>query len=66
MKWYVTNEARSGELFMIISYPASPSRIIVILKTPQYIIENLKKEKKEKNAASEKTEEKESFFDQMQ
>ena len=29
MEWYVTNEARRAELFMIISYPASPSRIIV-------------------------------------
>ena len=28
---------------MIISYPASPSRIIVLLKTLRYIIENLKK-----------------------
>ena len=32
MKWYITNEARSAELVMIISYPASPSRIIVFLK----------------------------------
>ena len=31
---YITNEARSTELVMIISYPASPSRIIVLLKTP--------------------------------
>ena len=31
---YITNEARSAELVMIISYPASPSRIIVLLKTP--------------------------------
>ena len=31
---YITNEARSAELVMIIAYPASPSRIIVLLKTP--------------------------------
>ena len=31
---YITNEARSAELVMIISYPASPSTIIVLLKTP--------------------------------
>ena len=31
---YITNEARSTELVMIIAYPASPSRIIVLLKTP--------------------------------
>ena len=42
---------------MIISYPASPSRIIILLKTLRHIIENLKKKKmKERNAASEKTE----------
>ena len=55
MKWYITNEARSAELVMIISYPASPSRIIVLLKTLRHIIENLKK----------KSERKESFSDQM-
>ena len=37
---------------MIISYPASPSRIIVLLKTLRHIIDNLKKKKvKERNAA---------------
>ena len=48
---------------MIISYPASPSRIIVLLTTLQHIIEDLKKknEKNERNAAVEKTERKESF-----
>ena len=45
---------------MIISYPASPSRIIVLLKTLRHIIEDLKK-KNERNAAVEKTERKESF-----
>ena len=36
---------------MIISYPASPSRIIVLLKTLRHIIENLKKrsERKERS-----------------
>jgi len=33
-KWYITNEARSAELVMIISYPASPSRIIFFIKYP--------------------------------
>ena len=46
---------------MIISYPASPSRIIVSLKTPRHIIDNLKKKVKEMNAALEKTERKQSF-----
>ena len=30
----VANEARSAELAIIISYPTSTSRIIVLLKTP--------------------------------
>ena len=36
---------------MIISYPASPSRIIVLLKTLRHIFENLKKktERKERS-----------------
>ena len=51
---------------MIISYPARASRIIVSLKPLQHITENLKKQVKETNAALEKTERKESFFDQMQ
>ena len=48
---------------MIISYPASPSRIIVLLTTLRHIIEDLKKknEKNERNADVEKTERKESF-----
>ena len=62
----MTNEAYSAELAIIISYPASPSRIIVLLKTLRHITESLKKKMKEKNVASEKTERKESFFDQMQ
>ena len=40
---YITNETRSAELVMIISYPASPSRINVLLKTLRRIIDNLKK-----------------------
>ena len=66
MKCYITNEARRAELVMIISYPASPSRIIFLLKTLRHIIMNLKKKVKERNAALEKTERKESFFEQMQ
>ena len=48
MKWYITNEAPSAELIMIISYPASPSRIIVLLKTLRHIIDNLKKKSERK------------------
>ena len=51
---------------MIISYPASPSRIIVLLKTLRHMIENLKKKMKERKAALEKTERKQSSFDEMQ
>ena len=37
MRWYIANEARSAELAIIISYPASASGIIVLLKTrPKY------------------------------
>ena len=43
MKWYMTNVARSAELVVIISYPASPSRIIVLLKTLRHKTDNLKK-----------------------
>ena len=53
---YITNEARSAELVMIISYPASPSRIIVLLKTLRPRIENLnQKQMKERNVEKEKT-----------
>ena len=49
MKWYITNEARSSKLVMIISYPASPSRIMmVLLKTQGHIIDNLKKKSERK------------------
>ena len=57
----------SAEWVMIISYLASPSRVIVSLKPQLHIIENLDKLKrvKERNGASEKTEKKrESFVDQ--
>ena len=40
---------------MTISYPASPCRIIILLKTLQHIIENLKKKVKEMNTALEET-----------
>ena len=33
---------------MIISYPASPSRILVLLKTLRHIIENMKKKSERK------------------
>ena len=46
---------------MIISYPASPSRIIVLLKTLRHVTEKLKKKMEERNAALENTERKESF-----
>ena len=45
---YITNEARSTELVMIISYPASPISIIVVLKTLRHIIENLERKSKRK------------------
>ena len=51
---------------MIISYPASPNRIIVLLKALRHIIDNLKKKVKERKAALENTVRKESFFEQMQ
>ena len=52
---------------MIISYPASSSRVIVLLKTLRRIIGNLKEKKvKERNAALEKTVRRGSFFEQMQ
>ena len=54
MKRYITNKARSAELAIIISYPASPSRIIVLLKTLRHIIENLKKKKIEKGTYLER------------
>ena len=50
-----TNQARSAELVMTISYPASPIRIFVLLKILPNIVDNLKK-KKERKAALEKTE----------
>ena len=50
----------SAEWVMIISYLASPSRVIVSLKPQLHIMENLDKLKrvKERNGASEKTEKK--------
>ena len=43
-----TNQARSAELVMTISYPASPIRIFVLLKILPNIVDNLKKKKKGK------------------
>ena len=51
---------------MIISYPASPSRIIVLIKILRHIVENLKKKGEDRNAAIGKAEKKGSFVDQMQ
>ena len=40
---------RGAELVIIISYPASPRRIIVLLKNPtKYIVENIKEIKERK------------------
>ena len=62
MKLYITNEARSASLVMIISYPASPSRIIVLLKTLQHIIENLKKKGERKERSFTENRKKEIVF----
>ena len=62
MKWYITNEARSAELVMIISYPASPSRIIVLLKSLRHIIENLKKKRERKERSFRENRKKEIIF----
>ena len=51
-----SNQARSAELVMTISYPASPIRIFVLLKILPNIVENLKKKKRERKVALEKTE----------
>ena len=47
MKRYITNE----ELVMIISYPASPSRIVVLLRPLRHIIDNLKKKCERKESS---------------
>ena len=47
---------------MIISYPASPSRIIVLLKTLRHIIENLKKKSERKERSFRENREKEIIF----
>ena len=61
---YITNEARSAELVIIISYPASPSRIIVLLKTLRHIIESLKKKSERKERSCRESRRK--VVDQMQ
>ena len=43
---YNQRGARSAEFVMIISYPASPSRIIVLLKTLRHKVDKLKKKVK--------------------
>ena len=58
----MTNEARSAELVMIISYPASPSRIIVLLKTLRHIIEKLKKKSERKERSFRENRKKETIF----
>ena len=50
---------------MIISYPASPSRIIVLLKTLRRIIENLEKKCERKERSFRENRKKEIIFDQM-
>ena len=62
MKLYITNEARSAELVMIISFPASPSRIIVLLKTLRYIIQNLNKKRERKERGFRENRKKEIIF----
>ena len=62
MKSYITNEAHSADLVMIISYPASPSRIIVLLKTLRHIIDNLKKKSERKERSFRENRRKENNF----
>ena len=47
---------------MIISYPASPTRIIASLETLRHIIENLKKKSERKERSYRENIKKESFF----
>ena len=44
-----TNQARSAELVMTTSYPASPIRIFVLLKILPNVVENLKKKKRKES-----------------
>ena len=62
----MTYNQRDTELVMIISHPASPSRIIVLLKALRHIIENLKKKGERKERSYREIRKKESFVDQMQ
>jgi len=62
MKSYITNEAHSADLVVIISYPASPSRIIVLLKTLRHIIDNLKKKSERKERSFRENRRKENHF----
>ena len=47
---------------MIISYPASPSRIIVLLKTLRHITEDLKKKSERKERSFRENRKKEIIF----
>ena len=47
---------------MIVSYPASSSRIIVLLKTLRHIIENLKKKRERKECTFRENRKKEIIF----
>ena len=49
---------------MIISYPASPSRIIVLLKTLRHIIDNLKKKSATKERSFRENRKKGIIFEQ--
>ena len=51
---------------MIVSYPASPSRIILLLKTLRHIIVNLEKKSERKERGFRENRKKESFSYQMQ
>ena len=56
------DEARSAEMVMITSYPASPSRIIVLLKTLRHIIDNLKEKSERKERSFRENRKKGIFF----
>lgn len=58
----MANEAHSADLVMIISYPASPGKIIVLLKTLRHIIDNLKKKSERKERSFRENRRKENHF----
>ena len=51
---------------LIISYPASPSRIVVLLETLRHIIVNLKKKCEKTESTFKENQLKELFFEQLQ